>query len=88
MSAIFSAQTGSAERSWSKKPRISDLSNALPRSVISTLSDFHNHANRCNDEFWRVRREKGLDSKGYDVSLTSVLADQCELVGKPVIERL
>ena len=51
-----------------------------PPSVISTLSDFHDHASRFNDDCGGG--EKGLDSKEYDLSLTSVLADQCE---KPVI---
>jgi CHAT domain-containing protein len=36
----------------------------------------------------RVRKEKGLGSKDYDLTLASVLSDLYELVGKPVIERL
>jgi hypothetical protein len=59
-----------------------------PPSVISTPSDFHDRANRLKDELLHVRKEKGLDSKDYDLTLASVLADLYELVGKPVIERL
>jgi hypothetical protein len=36
----------------------------------------------------RVRKEKGLDSNDYELTLASVLSDLYELVGKPVIERL
>jgi len=36
----------------------------------------------------RVRKERGLDSEDYGLTLASVLADLYELVGKPVIERL
>ena len=36
----------------------------------------------------RVRKEKGLDSKDYGLTLASVLTDLYELVGKPVIETL
>jgi CHAT domain-containing protein len=59
-----------------------------PPSVISTPPDFHDHANRLKDELLHVRKEKGLDSEDYDLTLASVLADLYELVGKPVIERL
>jgi CHAT domain-containing protein len=56
--------------------------------VITTPSSFHDRANRLENELLRVRREKGLDSKDYDLTLASVLSDLYELVGKPVIERL
>jgi hypothetical protein len=59
-----------------------------PPSVISTPSSFHNRANRLENELLRVRKEKGLGSKDYDLTLASVLSDLYELVGKPVIERL
>ena len=36
----------------------------------------------------RVRKEKGLDSKDYDLTPVSFLLDLYKLVGKPVIERL
>ena len=36
----------------------------------------------------RVRKEKGLDSKDYDLTPVSFLSDLYKLVGKPVIERL
>jgi CHAT domain-containing protein len=60
----------------------------LPPSVISTPASFHDRANRFTNELLRVRKEKGLDSKNYDLTLASVLSDLYELVGKPVIERL
>jgi hypothetical protein len=59
-----------------------------PPSIISTPSDFHDHACRLKDELLRVRKDKGLDSKDYGLTLASVLTDLYELVGKPVIERL
>ena len=59
-------------------------------SVISTPSDFHDRANRLKDDLLRVRndKKKGPNSKDYDLTLASVLADLYELVGKPVICRL
>ena len=59
-----------------------------PPSVIFTPPDFHDRANRLKDGLLHVRKEKGLDSKNYNLTLASVLADLFELVGKPVIERL
>jgi CHAT domain-containing protein/tetratricopeptide (TPR) repeat protein len=56
--------------------------------IITTPSSFHDRANRLQNELLRVRQEKGLDSKDYDLTLSSVLSDLYELVGKPVIERL
>ena len=57
-------------------------------SVISTPPDLHDRANQLKIELLRVRKEKGLDSQDYDVTLASVLLGLYELVGKPVIERL
>jgi hypothetical protein len=59
-----------------------------PPSLISTPSDFHVRANGLKEQLLSVRKDKGLDSKDYDLTLASVLADLYELVGKPVIERL
>ena len=59
-----------------------------PPSVISTPSKFHDRAKQLKKDLLRARKEKGLDSKNYDLALTSVLADLYELVGKPVIKRL
>ncbi|KAN0131128.1 CHAT domain containing protein [Lactarius tabidus] len=56
--------------------------------IITTPSDFHDRANQLENELLRVRKEKGLDSKDYDLTLASVLSDLYVLVGKPVIERL
>jgi tetratricopeptide (TPR) repeat protein len=56
--------------------------------VITTPSSFHDHADRLEKELLRVRKEKGLDSEYYGLTLASVLSDLYELVGKPVVERL
>ncbi|KAN0131162.1 CHAT domain containing protein [Lactarius tabidus] len=56
--------------------------------IISTPSGFYDRANWLENELLRVKKEKGLDSKDYDLTLASVLSDLYELVGKPVIERL
>jgi CHAT domain-containing protein len=56
--------------------------------IISAPSSFHDRANRLKNELLRVRKEKGLDSKDYDLTLASVLSDLYGLVGKPAIERL
>jgi tetratricopeptide (TPR) repeat protein len=56
--------------------------------IITTPSSFHDRANRLENELLRVRKEKGLDSEDYGLTLASVLSDLYELVGKPVIERL
>ena len=60
----------------------------LPPSLISTPPDFHVRANRLKEQLLSVRKDKSLDSKDYDMTLASVLADLYELVGKPVLERL
>ncbi|KAF8271698.1 CHAT domain-containing protein [Lactarius quietus] len=59
-----------------------------PPSVISTHSNFHDRANQLKDDLLHVRKEKGLDSDDYDLTLASVLSALYELVGKPVIEKL
>jgi tetratricopeptide (TPR) repeat protein len=56
--------------------------------VITTPSSFYAQANRLEKELLHVRKEKGLDSRNYDLTLATVLSDLYELVGKPVIERL
>jgi hypothetical protein len=56
--------------------------------IISTPSSFHDHANQLESQLLRVRKEKGLDSEDYDLTLASVLSDLYELAGRPVIERL
>jgi tetratricopeptide (TPR) repeat protein len=60
---------------------------SLPSS-FTPPSNFHDRANELIGELLRVRKEKGLDSTDYDLTLASVLSDLYELVGKPVIERL
>jgi CHAT domain-containing protein len=59
-----------------------------PPSVISVPFNFHDRAIRLKNRFLLSRKESGLDSKDYDVTLASVLADLYKLVGQPVIERL
>ena len=56
--------------------------------LISTPPSFYDRSNQLENELLRVRKKKGLDSEEYNLTLTSVLADLYELVGKPVIERL
>jgi CHAT domain-containing protein/tetratricopeptide (TPR) repeat protein len=56
--------------------------------IISTSSSFHDRANQLENKLLRVRKEKGLDSEDYDLTLASVLSGLYELVGKPVIESL
>ena len=63
------------------------LKDSLP-SLISTPPDFHVRANRLKEQLLKVRKDKGLDSEDYGLTLASVLADLYELVGKPVLERL
>ena len=59
-----------------------------PPSIISTPSSFHDCAIQLETDLLRVRKEKGLDSNDYGLTLASVLSGLYELVGKPVIERL
>jgi tetratricopeptide (TPR) repeat protein len=59
-----------------------------PPSIISTPFNFHDRVNQLKDDLLYVRKEEGLDSEDYDLTLAYVLADLYELVGKPVIERL
>ncbi|KAI9435226.1 CHAT domain-containing protein [Lactarius psammicola] len=60
----------------------------LSPSFISTPSDFCDRANRLKDQLLRIRKEKGLDSEDYNLTLAFVLAELYKLVGRPVIERL
>ena len=59
-----------------------------PPSLIPTPDDFYNSANRLKDKLLASRAKDGLDSREYDKTLASVLAELYELVGKPVIDRL
>ncbi|KAF8259125.1 CHAT domain-containing protein [Lactarius quietus] len=59
-----------------------------PPSVISTPLNFHDRANQLMNDLLHARKEKGLDSIDYDLTLASVLSGLYELVGKPVIEKL
>jgi CHAT domain-containing protein len=63
------------------------LHNASP-SLIPTPADFYRRANALKDKLLRSRAKDGLDSKKYDQTLASVLAELYELIGKPVINRL
>jgi tetratricopeptide (TPR) repeat protein len=59
-----------------------------PPSILFTPSGFHDRAKRLENDLLRVRKEYGLDSEDYDLTLASVLSDLYALVGKPVVERL
>ena len=63
------------------------LHNASP-SLIPTTDDFYDRAKELKDRLFTSRVEDGLDSSEYDKTLTSILAELYELVGKPVINRL
>ena len=56
--------------------------------IVSTPSGFSRRASELMNDLLRTRKEKGLDSDEYDLTLASVLSSLYELVGKPVIERL
>ncbi|KAN0140706.1 CHAT domain containing protein [Lactarius tabidus] len=57
-------------------------------SLIRTPADFYHRANALKDKLLGSRTKDGLDSRKYDETLATVLAELCELIGKPVIERL
>ena len=53
-------------------------------SFISAPFYLQDRANRLKDQLLRARKESGLDSKDYDLTLASVLSDLYKLVGKAV----
>jgi CHAT domain-containing protein len=57
-------------------------------SLIPTPDDFYDRANALKDKLLVSRANDGLDSRKYDETLASVLAELYKLVGEPVIERL
>ena len=59
-----------------------------PPSIISTPSNFHDRAKQLEKDLLRIRKEKGLDTEDYNLTLASILSDLYELVGRPVIEKL
>jgi hypothetical protein len=59
-----------------------------PPSIISTPPSFDDRANRLENDLLRVRKEKGIGSEDYELTLASVLSDLYELVGRPVIKKL
>ena len=63
------------------------LHNTSP-SLVPTPNDFHARAITLKDKLLKSRDKDGLDSSQYDQTLSSVLAELYELVGKPVIDRL
>ena len=63
------------------------LKNSRP-FIILTPPSFHDCAIQLENELLRVRKENGLDSRDYALTLASVLSGLYELVGKRVIERL
>ena len=72
------------------KPRsdILILLHNAPPSLIPTPDDFYDRARELKDKLLISRVKDGLDSSEYDETLTSVLAELYELVGRPVIDRL
>jgi CHAT domain-containing protein len=58
-----------------------------PPSLIPTSYKFFDRANVLKNRILGMRRDAGLDSQLYEHTLSSVLVDLYELVGKPVIER-
>jgi hypothetical protein len=58
-----------------------------PPSLIPVTKDFYSRAEEMRDQLFRARRQ-GLDSKEYELVLSSVLEGLYDLVGQPVIERL
>ncbi|KAF8263680.1 CHAT domain-containing protein [Lactarius quietus] len=64
------------------------LLNDSPPSVIFTPSDFHKRVDRLKEELLSVRKDKGLDSEEYNLTLAHVLTELYDLVGKPVTKRL
>ena len=59
------------------------LQNTSP-SLVPTPNDFHARAITLKDKLLKSRDKDGLDSSQYDQTLSSVLAELYELVGKPV----
>ncbi|KAH9955983.1 CHAT domain-containing protein [Russula dissimulans] len=57
-----------------------------PPSRILTSADFYSRATRMTDELLSARKE-GLESKEYEETLSSVLAELHDLIGQWVIER-
>jgi len=58
-----------------------------PPSLVPTVNDFYDRANKLRDQLLGARK-KGLDSVEYEDALRSVLKELYELVGRPVIQRL
>ena len=59
-----------------------------PPSLIPTPDDFYKRASALKDNLLHSRVKDGLDTMKYDQTLSSVLAELYNLVGKPVIDRL
>ncbi|KAH9955994.1 hypothetical protein BC827DRAFT_1386171 [Russula dissimulans] len=62
------------------------LHHGHPPSYIPTSADFYSRANRMTDELLSAR-EEGLESKEYEKTLSSVIAELYDLIGQRVIER-
>jgi tetratricopeptide (TPR) repeat protein len=58
-----------------------------PPSHIPVTKGFYSRAEEMRDQLFRARRQ-GLESKEYELVLSSVLEGLYDLVGQPVIERL
>lgn len=56
-------------------------------SLIPTSRDFYHRANALKDELQDSRHKSGLNSSLIDETLTPVLEELYELVGKPIIDQ-
>lgn len=56
-------------------------------SLIQTQDNFYDRVKGLKDQLLAARK-KGLDSKAYDDTLTSILKTLYDLVGQPVLQRL
>ena len=70
------------------RPDILILHHNTSPSLIPTPNDFYDRGIALKEKLFKSRDKDGLDSNQYDQTLSSVLAELYELVGKPVINRL
>ena len=64
------------------------LLNRGPPSLIPTPEDFFDRSSQLKNRLLDTRNNSGLDSSEYEKTLSFVLSELYQLVGKPVIQRL
>ncbi|KAI9458694.1 hypothetical protein BJY52DRAFT_420965 [Lactarius psammicola] len=64
------------------------LLHSISPSLILTSDDFYDRASRLRDQLIDTRNKHGHDSDDYEQTLAVVLAELCNLVDKPVTDRL